>query len=87
MGLHAPPSCLVRESFTNYRTGSVVENPAANAGDPVSIPGLERSPGGRNENPLQDSVFSIQYSCLENPMDRGARQVIVYGFTKELDKT
>ena len=35
-----------------------------NAGDPGSIPGLGRSPGEENGNPLQ-------YSCLENPMDRG----------------
>ena len=38
-----------------------------------SIPGLERSLGEGNGNPLQ-------YSCLENPMDRGAWQVIVHGF-------
>ena len=38
---------------------------ACNAGDPGLIPGLGRSPGGRHSNPLQ-------YSCLENPMDRGA---------------
>ena len=38
---------------------------ADNAGDPGSIPGLGRSPGEGNGNPLQ-------YSCLENPMDRGA---------------
>ena len=38
---------------------------AYNAGDPGSIPGLGRSPGERNGNPLQ-------YSCLENPMDGGA---------------
>ena len=36
-----------------------------NAGDPASIPGSGISPGGRNGNPLQ-------YSCLENSMDRGA---------------
>ena len=36
-----------------------------NAGDPGSSPGLGRSPGEGNGNPLQ-------YSCLENPMDRGA---------------
>ena len=36
-----------------------------NAGDPGLIPGLGRSPGEGNGNPLQ-------YSCLENPMDRGA---------------
>ena len=47
--------------------GSVVKNPPANAGDARdagSIPGSERSPGVGNGNPLQ-------YSCLENPMDRG----------------
>ena len=38
---------------------------AYNAGDPGSIPGLERSPGEGNGNPCQ-------YSCLENPMDGGA---------------
>ena len=45
--------------------GSVVKNPPANAGDTGSIPGLGRSPGVGNGNSLQDS-------CLENPMDRGA---------------
>ena len=46
----------------------VVKNPPANAGDagdPGSIPGSERSPGGEHGNPLQ-------YSCLENPVDREA---------------
>ena len=41
-----------------------------NAGDPGLIPGLGRSPGEGNGNPLQ-------YSCLENPMDRGELQSIV----------
>ena len=48
---------------------------AGNAGDPGSIPGSGRSPGAGNEYPLQ-------YSCLENPMDRGAWQAIVHGVTK-----
>ena len=43
----------------------MVKNPPANAGDTGSIPGLERSPAEGNCNPLQ-------YSCLGNPMDRGA---------------
>ena len=46
----------------------VVKNPLASAGDirdTSSIPGLERTPGGGHSNPLL-------YSCLENPMDRGA---------------
>ena len=43
----------------------MVENPPVNGGDASSIPGSGNSLGGRNGNPLQ-------YSCLENPMDRGA---------------
>ena len=45
-----------------------------------SIPGLGRSPGEGNGNPLQ-------YSCLENPMDRGAWQAIIHRVTKESDTT
>jgi len=48
---------------------------ACNAGDPGLIPGLGRSLGEGNGNPLQ-------YSCLENPMGRGARQAIVHGVEK-----
>ena len=46
-----------------------------NTGDLGSIPGSGRSPGERNGNPLQ-------YSCLENPMDRGAWQATVHGVAK-----
>ena len=56
----------------------VVKNPLANAGDPRdtgSIPGSGRSPGGGHGNPLE-------YSCLDNPMDRGAWQATVHGVTK-----
>ena len=56
----------------------VVKNPPTNAVDisnTGSIPGSERSPGERNGNP-------IQYSCLENPMDRGAWWATVHGVTK-----
>ena len=55
-----------------------VKNPPANAGDTrdvSSIPGSGRSPGGGYGNPLQ-------YSCLENPMDREAWWATVYRFTK-----
>ena len=48
---------------------------ACNAGDTDSIPGSGRSPGEGNGNPLQ-------YSCLGNPVDRGAWQATVYGVTK-----
>ena len=58
--------------------GLVVNKPPANAGDIRdlgSVPRLRRSPEGGHDNPLQ-------YSCLENPMDRGAWQVTVHGVTK-----
>ena len=61
---------------------SVVKNPLANAGDTRdsgSIPGSERSPGVGNGKPLQ-------YSCLENPMDRGAWQLQSVG-RQESDTT
>ena len=45
---------------------------ACNAGDPCLIPGLGRSPGEENGNPTQ-------YSCLENPMDRGAWRATAHG--------
>ena len=50
---------------------------ACNARDPGLIPGLGRSPGKRNSNPLQ-------YSCLGNPMDRGAWRATVYGGHKRV---
>ena len=49
-------------SNRGFPGGSEVKASASNAGDPGSIPGLGRSPGEGNGNPLQ-------YSCLENPMD------------------
>ena len=54
---------------------SVGKESACNAGDRGLIPGLGRSPGEGNGNPLQ-------YSCLENPMDRGAWQASVHGLPK-----
>ena len=56
----------------------MVKNPPANIGDirdVSSIPGLGRSPGGEQSNPLQ-------YSCLENPMDRGAWRAMVHTVTQ-----
>ena len=58
--------------------GAVVESQPVNAGnarDSGSIPGLGRSPGEGNGNPLQ-------YSCLENPMDRGAWWAALHGVLK-----
>ena len=58
----------------------VVKNSPSNAGDAGSVPGLGRSPGGGHGNPLQ-------YSYLEDPMDRGAWQAIVHGIRKDSDTT
>ena len=64
-----------------FQGGSVVKNPPANAGDLGSILGSGRSPEMGN-------VYPLQYSCLGNPMDRGASvdwQATVHGVTKQLD--
>ena len=57
-----------------------MKNPSASAQDADSIPGLGRSPGEGNGNPLQDS-------CLGNSMDRGAWWATVHEVAKELDTT
>ena len=54
----------------------MVETLPTNAGDVSLIPGLGRHPGGGNGNLLQ-------YSCLENPMDRGAWRAAVHGITRD----
>ena len=60
---------------TGFPSGLVVKNQPANAGDADSIPGSGRSPGEGNGKPLQ-------YSCLENPMDRGAWWATVHGVSR-----
>ena len=72
--------CISCISFKGFPGGSVVKNPPTNAGDEVLIPGSGRSPGEGNGD-------SLEYSCLENPMDRGAFWVTVHGVIKELDMT
>ena len=59
----------------------MVKNSPTNAGDAGLIPGLGRSSGEGNGKPL------LPYSCLGNPMDRGARRTTVRGVEKELDAT
>ena len=66
--------------FSNYITddfpgGSVSKASAYDIGDPGSIPGLGRCAGEGNGNPLQ-------YSCLGNPMDRGAWRATVHGVAR-----
>ena len=62
-----------------FSGGSASKESACSAGDLASIPGLGRSPGGGHGN-------SLQCSCLENPMGRGAWRAPVYGVENELDK-
>ena len=62
-------------STHGFPGGSAVKNPPADAGDTGSIPGSGRSPGGGNGSPLQ-------YSCLENPMDRGGWWATVHEVAK-----
>ena len=62
-------------SFSIFPYSSVSKESACYAGDSGSIPGSGKSPGEGNGNPLQ-------YSCLENPMDRGAWQAIVHGIAR-----
>ena len=64
-------TCLGQSPLSRAFPGvSKGKESACSAGDPVFIPGLGRSPGEGRGNPLQ-------YSCLRNPMDRGAWQAIV----------
>ena len=65
LGLHCWPPSAWTECLC-------VPHLACNAGNPGSIPGLGRSPGEENGKPLQ-------YSCLENPMDRGVWWATVHG--------
>ena len=73
--------CFIFHYIGGYGSprGSDGKESAFNAGDPGLIPGSERFPGEGNGNPLQ-------YSCLENPMDRGAWRAIVLEITKSLSE-
>ena len=66
---------LETENYQGFPGGSEGKVSACNAGDLGSIPGSGRSPGEGNGSPLQ-------YSCLENPMDRGAWWATVYWVAK-----
>ena len=63
-----------------FPSGSAVNIPPVNERDVGSVPGSGRSSGEGNSNPFQ-------YSCLENPMERGVWQPTVHGVTKELEMT
>ena len=69
--------CIKKITIDNldFSGGSMVKNTPANPGDLGSIPGWRRSIGEGNGNPLQ-------YSCLENTMDRGARWATAHGVSE-----
>ena len=76
--MDAKPSHISRNTnyfLLSYPGNSEGKESACNVGNPGSMPGSGRSPGEGNGNPLQ-------YSCLENPMDRGAWQATVHGVEK-----
>ena len=71
---------MSNDYFLGFPGGSVGRESTCNVGDLGSVPGLGRSPGEGNGNPLQ-------YSRLENSMDRGTWRATVHGVTKESDMT
>ena len=71
--------CQLLHLQMGFPGDSEVKAFSCNAGDLGSIPGLGRFPGEGNDDPLQ-------YSCLENPMDRGAWWVIPHGVAKSLTR-
>ena len=66
---------IVSENWGDFPGGSDSKESTCNAGNVGSIPGLGRPPGEGNGNPLQ-------YSCLENPLDRGAWWATVHGVAR-----
>ena len=75
MGKHIPLKETIKLQQWTICAGSVVRNPLTNAGDTDSIPGSGRFTGEGNGKPLQ-------YSCLENLIDRGAWQATVHGIIR-----
>ena len=71
---------LARKRNGVSQVAEQVKKQPANAGDAGSIPGLERSPGEGNGS-------SLQYSCLGNPMDRGAWQTTIYRVARKSNTT
>ena len=67
--------CSFNDNSLGFPGAQMVKKSTCSTGDLGSVPGLGRSPGRGHGNPLQ-------YSCLENPMDRGAWWATVHGVTK-----
>ena len=64
-------------TLMGFPYSSVCKESACNARDPGSIPGL-----GWDDPPAEGNSTPLQYSCLENPMDRGAWQATIHGVTR-----
>ena len=77
MGLGKETSTFIKSKFMlwGFPGGTDSKESTCNSGDPGSIPGSGRSPEEGNGN-------SLQYSCLEDSMDRGAWPATVHGVTK-----
>jgi len=75
MECHLEGTLKIVNTDWGFPGGSAVKNPPVSAEDVGLIPGSGKSSGGGNGNPLQ-------YSCLENPMDRGAWPARVHGVAK-----
>ena len=73
--MHGSRVTRILSTVIERSCSSVGKDSACKAGDPGSIPGLGRSPGGGNGNPLQ-------YSCPGNPMDGGAWWATVHGVVR-----
>ena len=73
--LSGSPHCLINTDTWGFPGYSDGKECACNMGDPGLVTGLRRSPGEGHGNPLQ-------YSCLENPMDRGAWRATAHGAAK-----
>ena len=71
---------VIEDDKSVFPDGTMVKNPPASAGDVGLIPGLGRSSGEGHDN-------GLQYSCLENPMDRAAYWATVCGAAEESDST
>ena len=69
------PKLKLKHALPGFPGGSDSKESACSAGDPGLIPGLGRCPGERNDYPLQ-------YTCLENFMDRGIWWATVHGFAE-----
>ena len=75
VSLYSNPFCYLVEANRDFPGGSDCKDPACNEEDLRLIPGFGRSPEGGNGNPLQ-------YSCLENHMDKRAWWAVVHGVTE-----